>query len=82
MATSFPTLQNLGAGAIPVWDTGGAIATNGVNLPIGQLPMVLGYDGSNNLITLTVVYLTHTYTQTFTYTSGNLTGVSAWVQTA
>jgi hypothetical protein len=84
MTTSNPPNQ-IGnpAAAIPVYDVGGsAIATNGVVLPIGELAQALAYDGSNNLQTITVTYLGHTYVQTFTMTGTNLTGISAWVQTS
>jgi hypothetical protein len=54
-------------------------ASDGTVLPIGDLAQVLGYDGSNNLTTVTVVFNTKTYIQTLTYTSGNLTGVSKFV---
>lgn len=82
MATASPSNQNLAAGAIPTYDTGGQVATNGVFVPVGSLVQTLGYDGSNNLTTITVTYLGHTYVQTFTYTGGNLTGVGQLVQTA
>jgi hypothetical protein len=40
---------------------------------------VLGYDGSNNLVTITKTIGATTYTKTLTYTAGVLTGISAWV---
>lgn len=46
----------------------------------GDLPQTLAYDGSGNLSTITVTDGTDTWTQTLTYTDGNLTGVSAWVK--
>lgn len=38
-----------------------------------------GYDGSGNLTTDTFTNGTTTWVKTYTYTSGNLTGESAWV---
>jgi hypothetical protein len=56
--------------------------SNGGPLPLGFdfLPQVLAYDGSDRLQTITVEHGADTYTQTFTYTGGLLTGVSAWVK--
>jgi YD repeat-containing protein len=43
---------------------------------------VYGYDGSGNLITdtATTPKAHDTYVKTYTYTSGRLTGESAWVK--
>jgi hypothetical protein len=42
---------------------------------------VLGYDGAGNLVTDSfTIPGAGTYTQTLTYTSGRLTGVSKWVK--
>lgn len=51
------------------------------NTPVGfdNLPQVMGYDGTGNLTTITATNGTNTWVQTLSYTSGNLTGVSAWV---
>lgn len=40
--------------------------------------LTLGYDVSNNLTTITKVIDGVTYTQTLTYTNGNLTNISPW----
>lgn len=82
MTTSNPPNQvGNPAAAIPVYDIGGAaIGSDGVVLPLGDLAQVLGYDGSNNLITITVAYLGNTYVQTFTYTGSNLTGISKFAK--
>lgn len=48
-------------------------------LPVGDLPVALAYDGSNNLTSMTVVYRGVTYIKTFTYTGSNCTNISAWV---
>jgi len=48
-----------------------------VALPICSLPMSFTYNGSD-LTQAIVVYNGVTYIQTFTYTNGNLTSVSAW----
>lgn len=45
------------------------------------LPQVLTYNGDGKLETITVTALGgNQFRQTLTYTSGNLTGVSAWVK--
>lgn len=82
MATSFPSQQSLGAGAIPTYDAGTMLASDGVSVPTGQLSPTFGYDGSSNLITITYTYLTHTYVQTLTYTGSNVTNISTLVKTA
>jgi hypothetical protein len=41
---------------------------------------VLGYDGSNKLITVAKTIGSKTYTRTLSYTGTNLTGISAWVE--
>lgn len=38
------------------------------------------YDSSGNLITETVTDGTNSWVQTYTYTSGQLTGISKWVK--
>jgi hypothetical protein len=57
---------------------GTILADNGVGLPIANLPGNLGYDGSGNLITSTVVYNDNTYIQTYTWTDGNLTSYTRY----
>lgn len=47
-------------------------------LDLDSLPVTLNYTGSQ-VTSLQVVYNEITYTQTLTYTGGNLTHISAWV---
>lgn len=54
--------------------------SDGKSIPLDSLAQTLGYDGSNNLTTITVSYDGNTYIQTFTYVGSNLTGISAWVK--
>ena len=69
--------------ATPSWEISNSpVASDGVILPMASLSQVLAYDGSNNLQTITVTYLGHTYVQTFTMTGSNVTGISAWVKTS
>ncbi len=75
-----PNATNLAAGAIPIYDTGGVIASDGVLVPVDSLAQTMGYDGSNNLTTVTVTYLGNVYVQTLTYTGSNLTGVSRFIK--
>lgn len=53
------------------------IAADGTPLPIDSLAQTLNYT-NGVLQTTQVTYNGTTYTQTYTYTSGNLTGVSQW----
>jgi len=53
---------------------------DGIPLPLDELSQTLGYDGSSNLTSITVVYNGSTYVQTLTYTGNNLTAVSGWVK--
>ena len=56
------------------------IASDGILLPIDSLAQTLGYDGSNNLTTITVTYNGITYVQTMTYVGSNVTAISQWVK--
>lgn len=47
-----------------------------VQLPLANLTQVFGYDGSNNLVTITVEYQNETYVQTLTWTGGNMTNIT------
>lgn len=58
----------------------GAVASDGVNIPINSLAQTLAYTGGN-LTSITVTYNAVNYVQTLTYTAGVLTAVSAWVAT-
>lgn len=44
----------------------------------GNPSMVLSYDGDGNLQTLTKTIGAVTYSKTFTWTDGKMTGISAW----
>lgn len=71
--------------ATPLPVTGGGTATadsTGLPLPanFASLAQVLTYNGDGTLATVASTTGGSTYTQTLTYTSGNLTGVSAWVK--
>lgn len=63
---------------------GGATATDGVVIPLDSLAVT--YSGGvpqtpNAVWVNTVVYLTNTYTQTYTFdASGNLASVTAWTK--
>lgn len=48
--------------------------------PTTEGPYVLAYDGSGNLSTITVNIHGISYIKTLTYTGGNLSGVSVWVE--
>lgn len=58
----------------------GVEASDGTLVPVESLAQALTYDGSGNLSTVSVVWGGLTYTQTFSYTSGKLSGISAWVK--
>lgn len=50
-----------------------------VALPVPNLNQEFEYDGSGNLITITVVYQTETYIQTLTWEGGNMTNITPFV---
>ena len=55
------------------------LASDGNIVPVDSLAQILGY--VNGLLsTITVVFGAHTYVQTYTYTAGVVTGISAWVK--
>jgi hypothetical protein len=77
----FPTLQNFAAGATPNWEISSSpVASDGTILPLASLAQAMAYNGSNQLLTITVVFNSKTYVQTYTYTSNNLTGISVFVK--
>ncbi len=56
--------------------------SNGVSyaLPLANLPQAFGYDGSNDLITITVVFQSITFIQTFTRDGGGrVTNISRFI---
>lgn len=52
---------------------------NGIAIPWDDLPKTYTYNPDSTINTITGVYRGVTYIQTFTYTSGNLTGNSGVV---
>lgn len=55
------------------------IASDGSVVPIDQYAHTLTYNTDGTLATISFTDGTKTFTRTYTYTGGNLTGVSAWV---
>lgn len=51
---------------------------NLVQLPLGDLAQTINYSGSN-ISSIAVVYNSVTYTQTWTYTNGLVSGISKWL---
>ena len=72
----------------PAANVVGVIASDSAVIFPDNLAQTLGYDGSGNLTTITVVapaipgttYVGGEYVQTLSYTSGKLTGVSRWIK--
>lgn len=58
--------------------TDAAVADNGTTLPLASLAQALSYNADGTLANVQVVYEGKTYQQSMTWTSGNLTAVSAW----
>jgi hypothetical protein len=56
-----------------------AVASDGVLLPLSSLTETNTYSGGQ-IATSSVTYLGNTYTQTFTWTLGNLATISQWVK--
>lgn len=59
---------------------GGAAGSDGIALNLDALAQSLVYNGDGTLQYIQVVSGGNTYRQTFTYTSGSLTAISAWVK--
>lgn len=76
---SGPSITNP-ANSLPVYIGYNVVASDGVGLPLDSLAQTMSYNGSNQLLTITVSYKSNTYIQTYTYTSSNLTGVSIFVK--
>lgn len=55
-------------------------ASDGAVFNPDDLNQVLSYNPDGTLNYIQVVYQGKTYRQTYTYTSGNLTGISRWVK--
>lgn len=57
-----------------------AIGSDGQALDLDSAPTTLTYNGDGTLATASIVWVGNTYVQTFTYTAGKLTSISAWVK--
>jgi hypothetical protein len=58
-------------------------ANDGAQLPLDELTQTFGYTtigGSPYVQTITVVYASNTYVQTFTYTGTNVSAISGWIK--
>ena len=53
-------------------------ANDGAMIPLDSIPQTFAYSGSF-ISTITVVYQTNTYVQTFTNNGTNITNISGWV---
>lgn len=45
-----------------------------------RMPQTLTYNGDGTVNTITATWNGNTWIRTFTYTSGKVTGISAWVK--
>ncbi len=63
----------------PIKGVNYVVASDNALVPVDSLAQTMTYNGSNQLSTIAVSYMNHTYTQTYTYTSGYVTGISQWV---
>lgn len=59
---------------------GGAVGSDGAALNLDALAQTLNYNADGTLNYVQVVTGGNTYRQTMTYTSGKITGISAWVK--
>lgn len=57
-----------------------AVAADGAGLDLDGCAQVLSYNGDGTLAYIEVVASGNTYRQSYTYTSGKLTGISVWVK--
>lgn len=72
---------NLPGNAIPGWEVSSSpVASDGVVIPMAAVAQAFAYNGSNQITTITVSYKGNVYVQTYTYTGGNLTGISLFVK--
>lgn len=58
----------------------GIDASDGVPIDLDDLGQTLAYNTDGTLQYIEVSYRGGTYRQTYTYTSGRLTNISAWVK--
>lgn len=74
-----------GANPLPVDVTvtdsvSGTTASDGVVLELDSLAQTLNYNGDGTLNYIQVTYLGNNYRQTFSYSGGNLVGITGWVK--
>lgn len=55
------------------------VASDGVGLPMSSLAQTMTYSGTA-LATISVTFNGNVYIQTYSYTSGNLTGISRFIK--
>ena len=53
---------------------------SGVQIPIGDLEQTFTYNATPSVTSISVVYRTFTYVQTFTYSGPNVINISQWVK--
>jgi len=58
----------------------GTFDSEGKLIPLEALAKTYGYDGSNNLTSITATDGVNTWVQTLTYSSGRLATISQWVR--
>lgn len=59
---------------------GSVVASDGVVLPLSSLASTITYNADNTINYVQVTYNTSNYRQTYGYTSGLITSISAWVK--
>ena len=57
-------------------------ANDGAQLQLESLAATYAYNTDNTIASQTVIFNSHTYTQTFTYANGLLTARTGWVKTS
>lgn len=61
-------------------DVADVVTTDGAPLALGSMAHSLGYNADGSIAYVQVANGARTYRQTFTYTSGKLSGISGWVE--
>ncbi len=56
------------------------VASDGQLVPVDDLAQVIVRNGDGSVNYIQVVHVGNTYRQTLTYTTGAVTGISAWVK--
>lgn len=64
----------------PIRNIAGALDTRGDFFPLDSLPQVFNRDGAGNVTSIVATQGSKTYTQTYTYTNGLVTGITGWVR--